>query len=299
METNLAFASVLTGQFSYRNLNLFKIESCIKQGEFLMFKLIIASLLLPLGLHAAGPSFGTNTLTEADFENISKELSGNFMHHSVQGAATLGKIFGFEVGLLAGQQAVPKINSIVKANGGSDFPTLYHAGLLGVLSVPLGFTGEFILIPKTTASDASVEMNSLAIKWTANESLVFLPVNVALRYFMSTSKFSFKQTISASDATVENVGSVSGLQLLVSPGLPLVEPYAGFGILSGKNKLDVTGTTGSVFDTTYTTSQSAEKTVSSTQILLGVNVNLLVKLGLEYSNAFGASAYTAKLGFGF
>jgi hypothetical protein len=262
-----------------------------------MFKAMIAGLLFP-AFALAAPSF--TSLSEADFENISKELSGNFMHHSVQGASSLGKIFGFELGLVAGQQAVPKINEIVVRSGGSEFKNLYHAGLLGVLSVPLGFTGEIVMVPKTTASDASVEMNSMALKWTANESLAFLPINVALRYFMSTSKFSFKQTISSADATVENTGSVSGLQILVSPSLPLLEPYAGIGMVSGKNKLAVTGTVGNIFAGTFTSSQSAEKTVSSTQFLVGLHANLLLaKLGLEYSTAFGASAYTAKLAFGF
>ena len=223
------------------------------------------------------------------------------MHHSVQGASSLGKIFGFEFGLIGGQEACPKTNDIIKRSGGTEVSNLYHAGLLGAVSVPFGLTAEAILIPKTSANSADFQMSSLALKWTMNQELLsFIPFNLALRGVYTTSKFSFTQVISGTDATVENTNTVTGLQILASPALPLIEPYAGIGFLNATNKLAVTGTSGTIFNSSFTTAQSSENSPKSTQFLLGVNANLLfVRLGLEYSNAFDATAYTAKLAFGF
>lgn len=236
-------------------------------------------------------------LSDADFGDLSKELSGNFMHHSVQGASSLGSVFGFEVGLVGGQQGSPVLDRLSKNSGGSGISNVYHAGLLGVVSVPFGVTGEIMLLPKTKASDAEFSMTSLGLKLSLNtELLKVLPFNMALRGIHSTSKFSFTQTIPTyGSATVENEVQVSGLQILASPSLPVVEPYVGVGFLNGKNTLG--SSLGSVF---ADNSSSKSSTNSSTQILAGVTANLLLlHLGLEYSNAFGASSYTAKLAFGF
>ena len=264
----------------------------------MMFRALLASLLcVPTLCWAQSLSF-TN-VTEDDLQNISKEMSGNFMHHSVQGAAPLGKVFGFELGLVGGQQPSPKINDIVKRSGGSGLSNLYHAGILGAVSVPFGFTGEVMMIPKLSSNDADFQMTSLALKINLNSALwTFLPFNLALRGITSDAKFSFRQTSGATSINVENQTKVSGLQILVSPMLPLIEPYAGVGLLSGKNTLNATG--GAIFDPAYTTSTSSDKTNSTTQTIMGINANLLLfRLGAEYSNAFGNNSVTAKLGFGF
>jgi hypothetical protein len=263
----------------------------------MMIRFLLSFLLAPAMCWAQSLNF-TN-LTEEDFNNISKEMSGNFMHHSVQGAAPLGKIFGFELGLLAGQQPSPKIDEITKRSGGSGLSNLYHAGLLGVISVPFGITGEVTMIPKLSSNDADFQMTSLGLKIALNsELLTFLPFNLALRGISSDAKFSFRQISGATSINVENQTRVTGLQVLVSPSLPLIEPYAGFGLLSGKNTISASG--GVIFDPSFSTSTSSDKTNSSTQMILGVNANLLLfRLGAEYSNAFGNNSVTAKMGFGF
>jgi len=267
-----------------------------------MIRLLASASILSL-MATFAPSFAFAqsasivNLSDADFSDLSKEFSGNFMHHSVQGAAPLGNIFGFEVGLVGGQQGSPVLDRISKSAGGSGVSNMYHAGLLGVVSVPLGITGEIMMIPKTTSNDAEISMTSVALKLSLNtELLKVIPFNLALRGLHSTSKFSFTQTIpSVGSATVDDEVQTTGLQILASPSLPIVEPYAGIGFLSSKNKLG--SSQGSVFADGST---SKDKTNSATQILLGVTANLLFfHVGAEYSNAFGASAYTAKLAFGF
>lgn len=258
-------------------------------------KILLVSFLFPLSVFAQSTSF--SAITDSEFEDISKEFAGNFMHHSVQGAAPLGDVFGFEVGLVGGQQPSPKIDALSKRAGGSGVSNLYHAGLLGVVSVPFGITGELLVLPKLSANSAEASMTSLGLKWSMNSTLVVLPFNLALRGFQTTSKFSFNQTITppGATATVEDESTVTGFQLLASPSLPVVEPYVGIGTLSAKNKLG--SSLGSVF---ADGSSSKEKNLSSTQLLLGVNANLLFfRLGAEYSSAFGANSISAKLAFGF
>jgi len=247
----------------------------------------------------ADPSF-TN-ITSDDFTAIAKEASSNFTHSSMIGASKLGDIFGFQVGLVGSQTGAPNTNTIVKRNGGSaEFPNLYNAGLMGAVGIPFGISGEVSMIPKISASGADLSATSLALKWNINDVIPVLPINLALRAFSSTAKFSFAQTISAMTATVENKTNVTGLQILVSPMIPMIEPYAGVVYLNGSNELSVTGTTGTVFDTSFSTSQSEKKSVSGTQMLLGVEATLLaLKLGAEYSQAFGASRIGIKFGFGF
>ncbi len=268
----------------------------MKLGLRLCLSAVLMCFCLAPTVVLAGPAF--NSLTEQDFEDVSKEFSANFMHHSVQGAGTLGNIFGFEIGLVGGQQASPKISDVMKRSGGSDFSNLYHAGILGAVLVPLGITGEIMILPKLSSNESDFQSMSAAVKLTMSESLLVIPFNLAVRGFYSSTVFGFKQDNSGTSVAVENQTKVTGLQLLVSPKLPLIEPYAGIGLVSAKNTLSANG--GTLFSPTYTNSQSMEKSLTSTQILLGITANLLLfHIGAEYSNAFGASSYTAKLAFGF
>ncbi len=253
-------------------------------------------VLLPLAV-MADPQF--NNITEDDMKDITKGLGSNFTHNSMMGASKLGTVFGFQVGLTAAQTAVPKIDDIAERSGG-DLPKVYNAGLMGAVGIPFGISFEAVMMPSYKAEGAKAEALSYAVKWNINDIVPVLPLNVALRGVYSTAELSFDQTIAASEAKVENKTTVSGLQLLISPMLPIIEPYAGVGFLTAKNKLSVSDTSGTIFDPSVTTGQSNTETVTGTQFLAGVEANLLLmKLGAEYSQAFGNSRYGIKLSFGF
>lgn len=261
--------------------------------------LLACSLSLLSNLASAAPSL--TSLTQDDYDKVTKEFSGNFVHSSVSGADGLGKLFGLEVAVVAGQTASPNLDSLVKrSNPSGGLANLYEGGLLLAVSVPFGLTAELVTIPKTSVSDSSFQLSSLALKWTASETFVVLPLNVAFRGLYTSSEFAFNQTLGGSTATVTNKNTVTGLQLLVSPKLPLVEPYAGVGLLSASNSLAVTGTASTIFDPSLTTGQSSDNKAASTQLLAGVNAKLLLfSLGAEYSRAFEASRYALKFGFAF
>lgn len=261
-------------------------------------KKIIGSLFLLSALQAfADPSF--TGITNSDFDSITKEFSANFTHSSMLGPSKMGTILGVQVGLIAGQTGTPNTDAIVKRSGGSGLENLYNAGLLGAIGIPMGIAFEAVIIPKLTTSGASLNSTSFAVKWNINEVVPVLPVNLALRGFYSNASFEFGQTVGATAVTVSSKTKVTGLQLLISPMLPVVEPYLGVGLLSGTNELGVTGTT-SIFDPAYSTAQSETKTVSATQMVAGIDVNLLImKIGAEVSQSFGATRTSVKLAFGF
>lgn len=269
-------------------------------------KLVRSKFLLPvIALTVFTTTFKVNAapeftnITDADFENITKEMAANFSHNSMLGASKMGSIFGFQVGLVAAQTAAPNTNAIVKRNAGAELPNLYNAGLMGAVGIPMGIAFEAVVIPKLTTSGASASANSVALKWNINDVIPVLPVNLAVRGFYSNAAFEFEQVVSAVNVNVSNKTKVTGVQLLFSPMIPMVEPYVGIGLLSGSNELSTTGSN-PIFAPGFSVAQSETKTVGSTQVLAGVDVNLvLLKIGAEYSQSFGASRVGLKLALGF
>lgn len=258
--------------------------------------IVIASLLiLPMASMAADPGF--DNLTKSDMETIAEGFGANFVHNSLMGASKMGTLFGFQVGLTAASTTVEEIDKIAKREG-AGLKSIANAGLVGAVGIPFGIAFEAVIVPKLEADGAEAESASFAIKYNINDVIPILPVNLALRGVHSTAKFSFDQTVSGAVGNVKNETTVSGVQLLLSPMIPLVEPYVGVGLLNSTNKL--TTTVSGIFDTAYSTASSKEESVSGTQILAGVEVNLvLLKFGVEYSNAFDNSRIGAKLTFGF
>lgn len=253
-------------------------------------------LVFPLSAFAAPQFTGIN---EADMKEITKGMGANFVHNSMLGASKMGTVFGFQLGVVAAKTDTPEVHKIAKRTGG-ELKNLYNAGLMGAVGIPFGIAFEATVMPTAKSDDASARGSSFALKWNINDVIPILPVNLALRGVSSNAEFSFNQTVGAQTAKVKNTTAVTGLQLLLSPQIPLIEPYVGVGTLSSKNKLEWTGSAGTIFDPTYTTATEKSETVSGTQILAGVDVNLLLlKIGLEYSKAFDNSRVGFKLGIGF
>lgn len=254
---------------------------------------VLLVFLFPFTVSAGDPAF--DNINDSDMTEITKGMGANFLHNSIMGASEMGTLFGFQVGLVAAQTSVPKINDIAKRNAGAELPNLYNAGIMGAIGIPFGLSAEGVFVPSTKIDGLKIQTTSLAVKWNINDVVPILPINVALRGFYSLADFSFEQTTPV-NTTVKNETTVSGLQLLVSPMFPLLEPYAGIGIVSADNELSGTG----IFDAGYTVGASASKKETGTQLLLGVNANLvLFKLGAEYSRVFSNDRIGIKVAFGF
>ena len=259
-----------------------------------LFKWLLV-VIFPLSA-LAEPQF--LNLDEEDMKVITKGMGANFVHNSMLGASKMGTIFGFQVALVAAQTETPKMHDLAKEQGG-ELKNLYNAGLMGAVGIPFGIAFEAVIMPTYKSDEANLKSNSFGLKWNINDVIPILPVNLALRGVMSDAEFTFSQTVGGNTARIKNTTTTSGIQLLFSPQLPLVEPYVGVGMISAKNKLEYTGA-GQIFQPSYTTAREKSETVSDTQVLAGVDVNLLLlKIGLEYSKAFDNSRVGFKLGFGF
>lgn len=238
-----------------------------------------------------------NNLSDDQANKVIDEISANFTHTTVSGASPLADVFGFQVGLVAGVSKSSEIDSLAKSiDPSAKADVLPHAGIIGLISVPLGFTFEASLVPKVGSDTFRFHNLGLAVKWSPTSAVLSLPVSLALRAHYMKSTLSFTQTVSSVTSTVDLEDKVMGLTALVSKNLGVIEPYAGLGLIKANGNFTVVGT--SSFFSSGATSYSANR--SSTQFLAGLEASLLIlKLGLEYSHQFGVNGLTAKLAFGF
>ena len=265
-------------------------------GKFWRFGTWIGFLLL--SDWAVAQSLPFQNISQGDFDNIVSEFSANSMHSSVSGASSLGKIFGFELGLTGGFTMTPEINKIIQRNdAAAKADRLPHATLLGAFSVPMGFTLEASFIPKMGKDEFKYGITNLALKWTMTDALFDWPLSVALKAVHSSNDIEIAQTISSVPTTFKYKNSSNGILALFSKDLYLVEPYVGLGFVKAAGKMDVTGSS-SVFN--FTSSQSASAGRSSAVYLAGVELKLLIaKLGVEYGRSFGTSTINGKAAFYF
>ena len=254
-------------------------------------------ILVVSNAHAA--SIPLQLVTEEDMKKVAGDMSANFLHSSVSGANTLGSIWGFEIGVVGGQASTPNLNEVVhKTDPNEDAGKLYNAALLGVLTVPLGITGEVSLLPKQTISGISFNTTSAALKWTLTETLLSdLPFSLAVKAVYTTADVKFSQTISSNTIDFAIASKTTAGMVLISKNLAILEPYAAVGMVSGKGDLSANST--SVFSTTPgATSASGSK--SGLMFALGTEVKLLVlKIGAEYASVLGDSRIGAKVSFYF
>ncbi|MCB0356861.1 MAG: hypothetical protein KDD40_07630 [Bdellovibrionales bacterium] len=262
------------------------------------FQWLTIGSLLGFSLPALA-DIGFTDVSEKELEQIVEDFSANFAHTTVTGANTEGSIFGFQVGLIGGLTNTTNLEKLVKEfDATADAGKLPHGGLFGVVSVPMGFTFEALVIPSLDAAGASFSNTGLALKWTLTEAIP-LPVDVALRAHYTKTSLEYSQLIGspAVDTKVEYNNTTTGVQALVGLNLRILKPYLGVGTISGDGEVNVKGTD-TIFN--FTSSTKASKKSTSTQMIIGTEISLmLVKLGLEYSSLFGTDRYSAKLAVGF
>ena len=258
---------------------------------------IICGLTFNLSIaHAGGPSFVS--LSQDDFDTIIQDLGGLYTHTSVSPASSLGKIFGFEVGIVAGVAQVPGVEDLVaESDPTAETAALPHAGLLAAVSLPGGFKFELEALPEKDFGDVTIKNVGMAVQWTMTDSVVTLPFDLALKLHHTTSTLGFVQDVSGTPADVEIENTINGLQLLGSTKLGIFEPYAGLGTVKASGKMSISGSN-EFFD--FTNNQFAESDVTGSQFFAGFNLNLLIfKFGLEMGKVFDARKISTKLSLAF
>lgn len=256
---------------------------------------LTVSALIGFSAHAAGPSF--QNLSDDDFKKVVQDLSADFTHTSVSGASPLGDIWGFEVGVVGGMSKTPELNKFAKeVEPSADLDQVPHGEIIGLLSVPFAITGEVGFIPKIGSDQFKFTSYHLAAKWSPSELFFEWPVALAVKVQYSKVNATFKDTINAIPTTFDYDQSILGGSLIVSKNFAILEPYAGFGYLQADGNMDVKGS-----PTVFSGGRmSASSKPTSSMFMVGTEVKLLVvKLGVEYMNAFDTSRFTGKVSFYF
>ncbi len=258
---------------------------------------LFVSLLISFS--ATAQDVGLQNIDESDFKKIVNDFSANSLHTSVSGAGTLGDLFGFEFGLVAGMTNTPEIDRLAKeVDSDASADKIPHAELLAMVSVPLGFTIEAGFVPSVGSDEFKYQVLSLAAKWTPTNVFFELPVDLAVKLHMTKSEMEFNSIVSSVATEYKFENNLVGLTAFVSKDFIFAAPYFGLGFVNAKGDLNATGA--AVFDPTYTASTSASEKDSSTLILVGSEFKLLLlKLGVEYARLFDTDRFSAKFSFYF
>jgi hypothetical protein len=259
--------------------------------------LIGIALATSLG-HAQDLTF--QQLDQSDMKKVVSDFSAIFNHSSVSGASSLGTIFGFEVGLMGGITNTKRIDELADESGeNQNADQIPHAAILGALTVPAGITVEGGFIPKVGNDEFKFQTMSLAVKWTPTEVFLDWPLSVAIKAHMTKTDAEFNQEIQTVATKFQYDNNITGFTLLASKSFVLVEPYIGVSYLQAKGDMKVTGSS-AVFDPSFTASQTASASTTSTGFMVGAELKLLFfKMGAEYASLFGTSRYSGKLAFYF
>ena len=255
--------------------------------------LLMFAFLPALPINVAQGGISLPQLSQDNLDSIERDMSADTNLHDALPPSSMGSIFGFEVGVVAGIAKSPGLAEQVKKVSSTDAGAIPHAGVVAAITVPFGITIEALYLPKMTMGDFTYQQYAGAVKWTFTDGWM-IPVNIAARGFMAKSTLNFDQTVSGTPTTMSNDTSVQGLQLLASPKLiPIIEPYVGVGQLTATGTLSSSAPV-SIFS--FTNANSASSSFGTTQLLAGLDIHaLFFGLGLEWSRAFNTDSYTAKL----
>jgi hypothetical protein len=272
----------------------------------------IAAIALAISpIQASAATFTLSSLTAGDYDKIVKEFSSDFAYSTVTPASSLGGLGGFEFGVIGGKTKSPELLNLVKtADPNTSFKgDLYHGGVIGRVGLPFSLTAEALVFPKKKFKEVSFQEIGGALMWTPTDDLLKdLPVNISAKFHVLKTKVAYTQAVTitapvagAGTANVAFDDTLYGLQALVSKKFLMFEPYVGLGYIKAKGTLavDASGTT-TFFAASFASNNRAESKPSSTQLMAGLDVRLLMlSLGAEYQKAFGTSSISGRLSFRF
>ena len=254
--------------------------------------LSLAVAFVSFSAFATGPQF--DNLSKSDVEDIAREFSANFSHTGVSAPETDG-LWGIEVGIVAGKSKSPDLADVIDASNGdgSDFESLYHAGVMARAHFPFDLFAEITLLPEQEISDVKVKNSTFEIGWNAG-GFFSLPVDLAVGLNVANSDISFKQTLPvASNISLESKTKMAWIG--VSKTFLFVTPYLKVGTV--KSDSDVKATS-SIFQ--YTANQKESVDNSGGYLALGANLQFaFLKLGFEASQIMSVKRASAKISFDF
>lgn len=264
--------------------------------------MILALSLISLNTQAGALLF--ENINEQQFKDMSKEFAANFVHTAVTPPQSLGDIWGVEVGVVFGATKSDATNKVVTSiDPDTKIEAIPHAGLMAQVSIPYGISFEGTMFPETETDDIKISTFSLAGKFTLTQELIKIPlVDIATRFHLSSSEASSKTTDDVSnvpvDSEVKFESSSWGINLSAGLNLFILKPYVGIGYVSTDTELSVESSTGTIFDSSFTSGKSASEKHSGAHYFIGTELDLLfLHLGVEYAKVMDITKVTGKFSF--
>ena len=262
-------------------------------------KKLLLTLPFLVSFSAYSQSIQLNNLSKDDVEDVSVEFGGNFAHTAVAAPETDGG-WGIEVGVVGGKTKSPNFSDVIKASGGngSDFESVYHAGAMARVHLPMDFFAEVSFLPEQEIDDVKIKSQSFSVGWNLG-GYFNLPVDVAIGFDQARGQVNFHQDLDASSGTpeadVEFKTKTSVYWIGLSKSFWIVTPYIKAGTSTIDGDLNATGNI-----LGYSASNKEKVSMSGTFLAGGLNFQLgFIKLGVEASQIQDARRFSGKLSFDF
>lgn len=236
-----------------------------------------------------------DNINQDDVDEVTKEFAANFSHTTVSAPETEG-LWGVEIGIAGGKTKSPEFKDVVEDSGedGSDFESLYHAGIVARAHFPLDFFAELSLLPEREISDVTIKNTSIGGGWNAGGFFGW-PVDVAIGFGASSSTISFTQDSPVPNTKIELDTKSRLFYVGVSKKFLFFTPYLKIGKASHDSELSANAAIGSDNST-----KSFDADESGSYFALGANLQFLImRFGVEVSKVLGVSSATAKLSVAF
>jgi hypothetical protein len=232
-------------------------------------------------------------ISKKDVENISKEFGVNFSHTTVAAPETNG-LWGFEVGIVAGQTNAPKFSDVIENSGGDseNLDKFFNAGLMARIHIPFELFFEATILPETEVTDITFKSNSYAVGWNFGRSMRF-PFDLVLGYNRGTGELDFTQEAQDLDPKVDiNFKTKTQIYWVgLSKTFLFITPYLKLGSSRIDGELDASA---DIFGYQAGTSESTKTTGG--YFAAGLNVQLLLlRLGIETSQTQDVKRISGKL----
>lgn len=231
-----------------------------------------------------------SNVSESDLESLVKEIGANFHQFSLVKANSLEQ--PYEFGIISGGTNSTTLNRLA---GGSTLKSIPHGALFGAGYFANGLTAEVSVLPPTTAQEVKLTSYKAGLKWTANSIFENLPVTISVMGFAGSSKVNWQQSISSINTDMEYSQNFLGLNSQVAYKYLIFEPYAVIGFSNNDGKVMASGAA-SIFNSSFTTSSSAEKKVSGLNYSAGLNVTQKsLSVGLEIGSYYDIQVNSIKV----
>lgn len=233
---------------------------------------------------------------QQDFSDMSKDLTGAFSFTTNSSASSLGSLWGFEVGLVAGITPADNIKRIAEEMSGDaqdELKYLPSGGLIGGVALPFGIGVELNLIPKLDFGDVSFSNTQIAARWEITNMIpivgAFSPLKLALRLSHGNTGFDYSSGEESAEISLKS----NEIAALASVNLILIEPYLSVSHVKSTGDLDAESK-----NPLFPLTRSFDSSFKGTKLTTGLLFKLaLIRFGLEYSTLNDIERYTAKLSF--